>query len=248
MPDALKGVDLAFVDMDGVLYLGEKPIGNPGRAIERLRTRVRRVLFLTNNATMSRIAYTRKLRKIGVRAEKSEIITSAYGASLYLRRFKKSRVLAVGESGLLAELRGAGISVLRFSEARRATHVVAALDRNLNYLKIAAAARAIFSGAKFIATNTDATYPTERGLIPGAGATVGAITGCTGCAPEKIIGKPSTFMLELGLKLSGISKRRAVMIGDRLDTDIAAAERAGIRSILVLSGVTRERDLSLIHI
>jgi HAD superfamily hydrolase (TIGR01457 family) len=237
----LEGIELAMLDMDGVLYTGNRPIGRPGTVVRRLRERVGKILFITNNAALSRDAYVRKLRRMGVRAAKSEIITSAYATALYLKNVGRARVLPVGERGMIQELQSNGVSITW--DPLHATHVVAGLDRKLTYAKIALAAHAIFNGAKLIATNTDATYPTEKGPMPGAGAVVGAITGCTGRKPDVVIGKPSTYMLETALRLAGVPKRKAVLIGDRLDTDILAARRLGIRSILVLTGITRKEDL-----
>ena len=242
MPRPLDDVKLVFLDMDGVLYKGERPIGRPGPVIERLREKIGKVLFTTNNATLDRDAYVKKLRRMGVYADRSEIITSAYAVALYLKRMKRATVFPVGERGLINELRAAKVRMTRTPE--QANCLVVGLDRKLTYAKIALAARTLFAGARFVATNADRTYPTEKGLMPGAGAVIGAISGCTGREPDIIIGKPSTYMLELGLRIAGVRKKETVVIGDRLDTDIVAARKLGVRSILVLSGVTRRADLA----
>ena len=182
----LGGVELVFLDMDGVIYRGSEPIEGAVEAVEKLKKRVKKVLFTTNNATLSRRNYIKKLRKMGINSKKSEILTSAYAAALYLKNMGKAKVLPIGEEGLREELRGAGVQMVDLQHPEKATHIVAGLDRRLNYQKIAAAAKAIFSGAEFIATNADPTYPTETGAMPGAGATIGAISGCTGKKPTLV--------------------------------------------------------------
>lgn len=242
MVDPLNGIGLVFLDMDGVIYRGGSPIRGAAEAVAKLKKNVR-ILFTTNNSTLSRRDYAKKLREMGIECDESEILTSAYATTVYLQRLRKVRVLPIGENGLVEELHLGGVSTVDMKNPERATHVVAGLDRKLNYGKIAAAARAIFSGAKFIATNADATYPTERGVMPGAGATIGAISGCTGKKPDEVIGKPSTRMLELGMSLSGVRRHNVAIIGDRLDTDILAAKKLEIRSILLLTGISTLKDV-----
>jgi len=245
--DPLDGVRLVFLDMDGVIYRGGVPINGAAEAVAKLRERVGKVLFTTNNATLSRRAYVKKLRGMGIKSEESEILTSAYTMARYLKSLHEVKALPIGEKGLVEELHAAAVPTVDLRCPEEATHVVAGLDRKLNYWKIAAAAKAIFSGAKFVATNVDATYPTESGMMPGAGATIGAISGCTGKGPDVVIGKPSPLMLELGMRISGVRKNDVAIIGDRLDTDVAVARKLKIRSILLLTGVSTLRDVRRAH-
>jgi len=135
-------------------------------------------------------------------------------------------------------LRLAGFSL---SENEPVDFVVVGLDRGFDYQKLLKAQRAILSGAEFLATNPDPTFPTEEGLIPGAGSIVAAVERATGRRP-KVIGKPEPFMLELALRLSGARREECVVVGDRLDTDILAGNRAGMITVLVLTGVTTEEE------
>lgn len=242
--EKLKGF---IIDMDGVLYRGERPIEGAARAVEMLRRKGKKVVFLTNNSAHTRRAYAKKLARIGVTSDESEIVTSGYATALYLReRAPSARIYVVGEPGLKQELKEAGFTPISDERAAEATHVVAGLDRTLSYKRIAAALRALLGGAELVATNTDSTYPTEAGLSPGAGATVGALSGCSGRKPV-VIGKPSPYMLKLALDTLGTKPRETAVIGDRLDTDIAVGKRVGLVTILVLSGVATERDVARVR-
>ncbi|MEM3401989.1 MAG: HAD-IIA family hydrolase [Candidatus Hadarchaeales archaeon] len=244
MPKPFDGVSAVILDMDGVLYRGDTPLEGAAEAVREMKRRGLRVLFLTNNSTLSRSSYVRKLRRMGIPAEKEEIITSGYVTAVYLKRnFPSARVFAIGGRGVFEELREAGVKVLGIDEAIKATHVVVGLDPNLTYKKIEAGVRAILKGADFIATNSDPTYPTEDGLSPGAGAVIGALEGSTGKKPRLIFGKPSLGMVEMALRLLGVEKGKVVMVGDRLDTDVAVGKKLGLRTILVLTGVTKIGDV-----
>ncbi|MFN4133463.1 MAG: HAD-IIA family hydrolase [Candidatus Hadarchaeales archaeon] len=244
MPEAFEGVSAVILDMDGVLYRGEVPVDGAADAVKEIRRKGLKILFLTNNSTLSRADYVKKLRKMGIEAEKEEIITSGFVAALYLKKnFPSARVFAVGGKGLFEELREAGVKLLGIEEAGKATHVVVGLDQNLTYEKIKAAVRAILNGADFIATNSDPTYPTEDGLAPGAGAVIGALEGSTGARPRLIFGKPALTMVKIAVRRFGVKRGEVAMVGDRLDTDVAVGKKLGLRTILVLTGVAKREDV-----
>lgn len=230
--------DLFFIDLDGVVFLGERMIPGAKEAIRKLKSRKKRVIFLTNNSTLSRKGYARKFARFGVSVDPSSIITSGYVTAVYLRkRSPGAKIFVVGETGLKEELKMANLKVVE--NARLATHVVVGLDRRFTYKKLAEATSALLSGAEMVATNADPTYPTDRGLAPGAGAIVAALSASSGKRPE-VVGKPSTFMLELGLKMSKVPKERAVIVGDRQDVDVVMGKSAGLTTVLVLTGVTKK--------
>lgn len=236
-----------IIDMDGVLYRGEKPIKGAARAVEAMRRKGKKLVFWTNNSAYTRRAYARRLTRMGIASNESEIITSGYATAFYLRkRAPRAKLYVVGELGLKQELKEADFILLSDERAAEATHVVAGLDRTLSYKKITAALSALLAGAEFVATNVDSTYPTEAGLSPGAGATVGALSGCSGKKPV-VIGKPSVRMLKLALDVLGTKPRETAIVGDRIDTDIAVGKRMGLTTILVLSGVTAERDVARVR-
>lgn len=232
-------------DLDGVVYLGETPI--PG-AIETLRTLEaagHRIYFITNNSTRSREDYARKLARMGYPIPPERVVTSAYATALHLRArgAEGKRVYVVGENGLREEMRAAGLQVVEDGDPAPADFVVVGLDRTLTYARLERAHREIAQrGAVFIATNRDATYPTETGTIPGGGSMVAAIEYSTGVTAATI-GKPEPYAWELILHLAGATADQALMVGDRPETDILGARRVGMRTALVLTGVTDGRAL-----
>lgn len=240
---ALRGMSALILDMDGVLYHGDRPVAGAREAVRWLRGKGKKLIFSTNNSVSTRAAYSRKLARMGISARESEIVTSGYATAVYLReRCPRARIYVVGENGLRSELKRAGLKLVPPEEAEKATHVVAGLDRAINYHKIERGLRALLAGAEFIATNDDAAYPTETGLSPGAGASIGALAGCSGREPSLVIGKPSPYMIKIALGLLGTKPSETAIIGDRLDTDVRAGRKAGLRTILVLSGVCTEKE------
>ena len=228
-----------LLDCDGVLWRGREPIPGAREAVEALRASGRKVLFFTNNATLSRKGYLEKLRGLGFEAEVGEIYCSAYAAAAWLKgRVKK--VYVVGEEGLVEELELAGLEAAGPDEAEC---IVVGLDRKLTYRKLEEALRCLIRGALFVATNRDPTLPTERGLAPGAGAIVSALEAAAGREADMVIGKPSTYMYELALREHRIEPATALAVGDRLDTDVEGAKRAGLAAALVLTGATGLREL-----
>jgi HAD superfamily hydrolase (TIGR01457 family) len=234
--------------MDGVLYRGNTAIDEAARAVAKFRDMGVSLVFITNNSSTSRSAYVAKLKRMGIPTNKSEIVSSGYATARYLRENSpRAAVYVVGEDGLKKELRDAGIRLVPSRKAKRATHVVVGIDRKLNYSKIAAGALALLNGADFIATNTDPTYPTERGLSPGAGATIGALSGCVGRGPRVAIGKPSPLMLEIAMEMVGAKAKETAVVGDRIDTDIMVGKKLHLRTILVMSGVSTLQDVKKVR-
>lgn len=233
--------------MDGVLYLGESPIPGAVETIDRLQKSRHKVYFLTNNSGKSRSDYREKLERLSIQTDDDHIFTSAYACALLLksRGAAGKTAFVVGESGLIFELTSAGIAVVTEPDTVPYTqidYVIAGIDRGFTYAKLRFAHIAIARGhAEFIATNRDATFPVEEGAIPGAGAIIASIATSTGVEPT-VIGKPETHALEMLLAAAGERPENAVMIGDRLDTDIACGNRLGLRTVLVLTGVSRPED------
>jgi 4-nitrophenyl phosphatase len=181
----------------------------------------------------------KKLAKMGIAIEEGDVLTSAQATALYLERIAPAgaRVYAIGEEGLRAALREKYILT-----EEEADFVVVGMDRALTYEKLRIATLLIRSGAWFIATNPDKTLPTEEGLIPGNGAIVAALEAATGVAPF-VVGKPEPAIFDLALARMGVGKEGAAVIGDRLETDILGGRRAGLITILVLSGATSRQGL-----
>lgn len=227
-------------DIDGVLYKGHTPIEGAPRALSALRNMGLKLFFLTNNSTKTREENVKKFEGMGIRAEKEEIYCSAHETALYLKeKYKKGSALVIGGDGLSEELRRAGIKV---SNKTNADFVVVGLDRNFNYNKLSDAMEAIKNGALFIATNADPTFPVEDRLLPGCGVMVAALSECTGKQPDVVIGKPNPYMLARIINESRLKRSELALVGDRLDIDIAAANKAGVYSVCVLTGITSRKD------
>jgi len=238
--------ELFIVDLDGVLWRGNELIDGSIETINMLISLGKSVVFMTNNSTKSRATYVDTLKEAGVNEVYVEqVYNSAYALAKYISETKKRvRAFIVGEEGLRRELELVGVkTVCKPYLNIKANIVVVGLDRKLTYRKIAVAVKLIMEGSKYYACNTDATIPLEYGLAPGAGSIVSAISTASGREPEFIAGKPNTYMIDLCLRNYNVEREKVLLIGDRLDTDIKAARRAGIDSALVLTGVTRIEDL-----
>ena len=234
---------LVIFDLDGVIYRGDTPTPAAAEVIQRLRRRGMGVRFFTNNSSQTRASYVQKLAGMGIGSSVEEIMTSAHATGLYLTAegSQMKRVLVVGETGLVEELRSVGLEVLPSSEAREndsVDAVVVGIDRGFTYGRLRKAQSAIFGGARFVATNTDATFPTEAGDMPGGGAIVAAIQTASGQAPY-VVGKPNTYALEMILTTAGVGRNEAVLVGDRLETDILVGRSAGLDTVLTLTGVSQ---------
>jgi 4-nitrophenyl phosphatase len=228
-----------LLDIDGVFVRGGEPLPGAAPALAQLREHGR-VLLLTNNSTKSRAGTAERLREAGIPVEPEEVLPSSYVAAQYLRRrFGSTRFWYIGEAGIREEMELAGHILVSPKEAE---WIVVGMDRALTYEKLAAALRALLRGARLLATNEDPTFPTPEGLVPGAGAVVGALRGM-GFPPEIVVGKPAPIAFHVALELLNLRPAEILMIGDRLDTDIAGALALGMDTALVLSGVTQPDDL-----
>ncbi len=235
-----------ILDLDGVIWVGERPIAEALEAVKKLRTLGKKMLFVTNNSTRSRRDYEKRLRDLGLEVDINEIMNSGYATALLLKeRYGGGRTYIVGEKGLVEELEGQGLQVISREECwdNGADFVVVGMDRGFNYWKIATAMRAIRQGALFIATNADKTFPSEKGLLPGAGTMVAAISTASGKKPDIIVGKPNAHIFEIALKKMNLRREEVLVIGDRIDTDIEGAYKAGIKSLLILTGVTSREEV-----
>lgn len=233
--------------MDGVLYRGDTPIPDAVSALARLQADGRKVYLLTNNSGSSRQQYVDKLAAMGYSVPISNIFTSAYAAAIYLSANHGSgkNVFIIGQSGIAEELSAVGMNVFVRPDEVPCTqidYVVVGIDRAFTYDKLRFAHACIVRGhAQFVATNCDATYPVENGTIPGAGSIVASVATATGRQPL-VIGKPEPHALEAILRVAGDTPDQTLMTGDRLDTDIAAGNRVGSHTALVLTGVTTRQE------
>ncbi len=233
-------VSAVLLDLDGTLFRGKTAIPGAEQALEKIRSMGISVFFLTNASTRTRQGVVDKLKGMGLHARKEEMFNSGFATADYIAsKHPGKTVFCLSEGGVQDELREKGIEVV---ENENADIVVVGLDRKLNYENLSIAFRAIWKGALFLATNDDATFPTENGLYPGSGAMVAAVEKSTGKKPL-IIGKPYKYGIELLLREHKIKKSEAMIVGDRIETDILAGKKNGLKSVLVLTGVTTEKDL-----
>ena len=228
--------DVALLDLDGVVYVGPDAVPGVPQALAAARATGMHLGFVTNNAARTPDEVAGHLSELGVPADHSDVITSSQAAATVVAaQFGPgARVLPVGGPGVAAALTAAGLHVVDRAEDDPVA-VVQGYGREVGWAQLAEAVVAVRNGARHVATNTDATIPSPRGPLPGNGAMVGVVSAVTGSAPL-VTGKPDPAMHAECVRRTGA--RRPLVVGDRLDTDIEGARRAGAASLLVLTGVT----------
>ncbi len=243
-----------IIDMDGVLWHGDQPMPGLTNFFETLRNQQIPFILATNNARSTQDQYVVKFANMGVVVSPNEILTSSMATALYLaENFNPAttRIFVIGEEGARLPLTERGFTLTDLYELNDdkvnpnmgADIVVCGMDQKLSWDKLATATLNIRAGAKFIGTNADTTLPTERGLTHGNGAILAALEAATGVTPV-IIGKPEPIIYQQALTLLGVDPNHTIAIGDRLETDILGAVRTGIRSLMVLTGVSTEEDFN----
>ncbi|MBC7228058.1 MAG: HAD-IIA family hydrolase [Thermoflexales bacterium] len=230
-----------IVDMDGVLWRGDQPMPGLGDFFATLRALEIRFVLATNNASKRPDEYREKLARFGVEVPLEAILTSAQATAEYLASLAPpgTPVYAIGGSGVRHALTEKGF-ILAEEGAR---YVVVGWDPDLHWQKMAKAALLIQRGAGFIGTNPDTTYPTPAGLVPGNGSNLAVLELTTGVKPV-VIGKPEPWLYRAAMARMGATPETTAALGDRLDTDILGGRRAGLRTILVLSGISTPEDLA----
>lgn len=228
-----------ILDMDGVIWREDTPIGDLPAIFHRIQGLGLQVMLATNNATRSIEMYVQRLAHFGVQVEPWQVINSAQATGQYLKeRFPEGgNVFVVGEQGLLDELEAQGF----YHGETQVLAVVVGMDRSITYDKLRSATLLIRNGAPFIATNGDRSFPTPQGLAPGAGAILAALEAASDEKPV-VLGKPAPEMYRMALQRLQLEPVQALVVGDRLETDIAGGQTLGCRTALVLSGVSSEAD------
>jgi 4-nitrophenyl phosphatase len=228
-----------ILDMDGVIWRGEAPIGDLPAIFNRIRERGLKFVFATNNGTKTSDQYVSKLGNLGVQVEPWQVVTSAQAlAYALLQKFPRgSRIFMIGGDGVRSALQENGYEILTVDNAPEAEAVVMGIDSEINFQKMSEATYLVRKGIPFYATNPDKTFPTPRGEIPGAGAWYSVIVTATGVQPI-VAGKPFPFLMDLALEKLGTDKDETLVVGDRLETDIAGGQAVGCPTAVVLSGVS----------
>jgi 4-nitrophenyl phosphatase len=237
-----------IIDMDGVLWRENVPIGDLGAIFSRIREHKLSFLFATNNGSRTPGQYVERLAEFGVEVDERQVITSALGVAQMLkgRIPNGSPVFVIGEEGTTIALRNQGFEIASIEAAGKSQAVVMGIDHGINFEKMREATLLVRRGIPFYATNPDKTFPTPRGEIPGAGAWISVIVTATGIEP-KYAGKPYPYMMEMALDRLGTSREQTLVVGDRLETDIAAGQAAGCPTALVLSGVSTRAQAEAWH-
>ena len=252
-------VDCIVMDCDGVLWQGDKLLPGVRESIQLLREMGKRLVFVTNNSNKSRRQYVHKFEMLGITVEKEEVFSAAFAAAAYLKTQQlEGKAMVIGGQGIVDELNEMYIEVdpgvfnaVQCTETDweeldidpDCAAVIVGQDTSFTYAKLAYASLAIQRGAKFVATNPDAGDAIGPGSMPGAGAIVAAVEKACGVAPEIYAGKPSAFLLEL-LKGNHVDMTRTLVVGDRLDTDIAFGRAGGAgATVLTLTGVCGLEDV-----
>jgi 4-nitrophenyl phosphatase len=243
LPSHIKAL---ILDMDGVIWKGDSPIGDLPAIFQRIRGRGLKFVFATNNSTKTSQQYVERLEGLGVKVEPWQVVTSSQGAAHALaQRFAPgTKVFAIGEDGVNLALEEKGFEIVLVENASQAQAVVMGMDRNITFEKAVEATLLVRSGIPFYATNMDKTFPTPRGEVPGAGAWVSVITTAANVEPI-VAGKPFPFLTNLSLEKLGTEKEETLVVGDRLETDIAAGQSVGCPTALVLSGVSTKEKAEL---
>lgn len=234
--------DLVISDLDGVVYVGADAVPGAVSALARLHERGVPVAYATNNASRSAAEVADHLIRLGIPAVADEVVTSAQAtARLLAERFPAgSRVLVVGANALAAELAGTGLRPVS-SAADDPVAVAQGYGSNVGWAQLAEGCIAVRAGATWVATNADRTLPSPRGPLPGNGSLVAALATALDRQPDLVVGKPGPALFEQAARQH--RARRPLVVGDRVDTDIEAANRAGMDSLLVLTGVARPVDV-----
>lgn len=240
--------DCFLLDLDGVVYVGEKPTDGAAGTINSLRREGRTVIFITNDPGKTAREYSLKLGELGIKTETCDVITSGMALAHHIKSqygdVKGRKAYVIGSGSLKEEIALTGLSIAEGEDAKTADFVIVGGHPEFHYGEMKTATIAVRNGALFFATNRDPVYPTPEGLVPATGAILACIEVASG-RKAVAAGKPEVIMFEVALaEQLHRDKKRLAIVGDRLDTDIAGGRNAGISTILVLSGSTRAEDVS----
>lgn len=232
-----------LIDLDGTIYLGNKPIPAGKRFVERLQQRAIPFLFVTNNTTKNSADVADRLaNQFDIHVSPHTVYTAGQATvDFILEDGRGKKVFTIGEAGLKELIAEAGL----VHEEAQPDYVVVGMDRDLTYRDLEIATFAIRNGAVFVGTNPDKNLPTERGLIPGAGSINALIETATQQAPI-FIGKPNAYIMQKAVEMLGLTQKEVIMVGDNYETDIQAGIQNQIASLLVLTGFTQREQVPLL--
>ena len=241
----LRAVRGVLFDMDGVIYVGTRPLPGVQEAIDYLTSTGRAFLFVTNNASKTPEQFVERLAEMDIHVRPEQVLGSAEATACWLagqvtdHGWPRGPVIVMGQDGLKLALQKNGFELT--TDPNAATYAVAGINFQLTYEELASATLAIRGGARFIGTNSDATFPSERGLLPGAGSVLALLATASGQQPL-VIGKPNRGMYEQAMARLNLTAGQTLMVGDRYDTDISGASQVGLWTAGVLTGVSTRAD------
>ncbi|HEY0984420.1 HAD-IIA family hydrolase [Schlesneria sp.] len=244
-PVRLRQVRGVLFDMDGVIYVGTRLLPGVQEMFDYLERTGRKWLCVTNNASRTPVQFVEKLTEMGVKARPEQILGSAEATAGWLAEqieqqgWPKGKIIIVGQDGLRSALQQYGFELTL--EPTEATYAIAGINFEVTYEELARVSLAIRNGARFLGTNSDPSYPSERGLLPGAGSILALLQAATEVAPT-VIGKPNRGMYDQALHRIGLQPSEVMMVGDRYDTDIAGALAIGLTTTGVLTGISKRQD------
>ncbi len=235
MTSKLDPVRCFLLDMDGTFYLGDKLLDGSLDFIDAVVKSGRDYLFLTNNSSKSADYYVQKLGRMGLKVDKSKVLTSGQATAMaVLREFPGKSAFVLGNAFLMEELSGLGVAI----DQQNPDFVIVGYDTSLDYAKMTAVCDFVRQGLPYVATHPDFNCPTETGFAPDIGAIMAFIEASTGRKPDLIVGKPYGGIVEAALARAGRQAGELAMVGDRLYTDVETGLRHGILAVLVMSGET----------
>ncbi len=237
--ELIRAKEAFILDMDGVVYHGNKPLPGAVEFVNWLMAENKKFLFLTNSSERTPRELSQKLARLGIHVSEDHFYTSALATAAFLASQKPGgTAFVIGEPGLVHALYQVGYTINDVNP----DYVVVGETRSYNYEQIRRAVRLVLNGARLIGTNPDVTGPVEDGIVPATRALVAPIELATG-VQAYFIGKPNPLMMRQALQRLGARRQTTVIIGDRIDTDIRAGVESGIETVLLLSGVSKEEDL-----
>ena len=246
-------IEAYIFDLDGTIYTEKHALPGAIELVSRLRQLGKKTLFVSNKPLEPRQAYAEKLTRLGIPTSTQDVLNSAYILGRYLStNFPGLNLYVIGEESLRQELRSYGLSVVdelwdqdptQVLDTSSIDAIVVAFDRTLSYRKLNTAYQALSRGARFFATNADKACPMPVGKIPDAGATLAALEYLSGRKVELVAGKPSPLIIQAALALLSLPASSCLLVGDRLETDIRMGIDAGMKTALVLTGVSSRLDL-----
>ena len=241
---ALADIRYLIMDMDGVLYRGNQALPGGREFLAWLDERGVGYLMLTNNSVRTPQGWGEKMAALGMPVAGDRIMTAAQATAAHLRKLapQGGSVYIIGGRGLADAVLVDSGGLFTLND-RHPDFVLVGLDPEFTYEKMKRGCQAIRAGAKFIASNPDTTFPAEEGVAPGAGAIVASLVACTSVEPL-VIGKPEPVAFELALERMGADRGATAMLGDRLDTDILGGQRAGMTTIMVMTGISTAEELA----